>query len=400
MPTLTPILGLVQPVDADNAEAYLTGSNSFLGGGLTGTLLALDASVVTAKATPKNNTTSVVQLKHPDATASGFDTTPLAALYVATPDSSVTRADVCGIWVETNGATLGKGRGVHVNNTGQSYGFYAAQNAVGSSGAGLGSGGAGVGAGCIGDYSVGLNAAVYAPHAVGLWLQQVTGGGSATLAQIDGYVAGAADLVTVNSNLSSGGTKNGLVFRMASQAGNVALRVKAVDGATDIFSVAADTGEMLIKPPNNSPALAITTNGTNPGGVGASVSVTDTGGEGATLKLSGNTGSGTPSKTLQVVGGTLYVVNDAFTATLLSVTDVGNLAIAGGLTVPGAILQTGANDLTTGRDLYVGRNISFPNVSTFTGATAGAASALPSAPAGYVQITIGGVNYKYPVYNP
>lgn len=35
-----------------------------------------------------------------------------------------------------------------------------------------------------------------------------------------------------------------------------------------------------------------------------------------------------------------------------------------------------------------------------TSATAGTASALPSAPAGYITVMVNGVAYKVPIYNP
>lgn len=62
----------------------------------------------------------------------------------------------------------------------------------------------------------------------------------------------------------------------------------------------------------------------------ATFQVTDTGTNGANLKLLGN-GATTPSKTIRAVGGVLNVVNDAYSANILNLTDAGVLTTLGGI---------------------------------------------------------------------
>jgi len=69
---------------------------------------------------------------------------------------------------------------------------------------------------------------------------------------------------------------------------------------------------------------------------------------GAEIKLLGN-GATTPSKTIRVLGGTLNIVNDAYTTTIFSVTDGGNVSFSGTATGNGSGLSSlNATNLTTG----------------------------------------------------
>jgi hypothetical protein len=67
-------------------------------------------------------------------------------------------------------------------------------------------------------------------------------------------------------------------------------------------------------------------NGTT--GSTADVTINNTGANGANLKLTGD-GATTPSKTIRVHSGTLEVINNAYTTSVLSLTDAGNLSISG-----------------------------------------------------------------------
>jgi hypothetical protein len=65
-------------------------------------------------------------------------------------------------------------------------------------------------------------------------------------------------------------------------------------------------------------------------GASKTLALTDTGVNGANLLMTGN-GSTTPRKYLRVQSGAFQVLNDAYTVALLSLSDVGQLAVAGGI---------------------------------------------------------------------
>jgi len=84
----------------------------------------------------RDNTKPALLLTHPDATDELYDYSPISALKINAPPTAITRNFVSGIWVETNGALIDKGRGIFVHNLGKSDGIYVQQD--GSSGTGLG----------------------------------------------------------------------------------------------------------------------------------------------------------------------------------------------------------------------------------------------------------------------
>jgi len=69
-------------------------------------------------------------------------------------------------------------------------------------------------------------------------------------------------------------------------------------------------------------------------GVTQSISSTSNTATGAAILMTGN-GATTPSKYLQVLGGTFNIINSAGSADILSLTDGGNLSVAGSLAAPG-----------------------------------------------------------------
>ena len=64
-----------------------------------------------------------------------------------------------------------------------------------------------------------------------------------------------------------------------------------------------------------------------------------------------NTGATNPNKYLRSNNGSLEVLNSAFSQTIFSLSDNGNLTIPGGLNLSGNFTQTGATTLTTGTGL-------------------------------------------------
>lgn len=113
--------------------------------------------------------------------------------------------------------------------------------------------------------------------------------------------------------------------------------------------------------------LVVTTSGSTSG-----LAVTDTGTNGANIKLTGSSGGGTPKKYIRATGGLFQIINDAYSATILSLTD------AGALTVPGSVTGVG---LASSAGAAIG--------GALTGATTGAFSGLITASGG---VTFDGAN--------
>lgn len=155
----------------------------------------------------KNNSVPAITLTTPDATSATWDSTPLAALYIATPPTATTRNFLSGIWVETNAASVDKGRGIGIHNTGASDSLYIQNDGVSSTGLAvlLQTGATGATGAVIGT--------TLASH-VALNLRQETGilgaASSACLLQIDANGA-ATEMVRFNSTVAS---QVGIVFRM------------------------------------------------------------------------------------------------------------------------------------------------------------------------------------------
>jgi hypothetical protein len=83
---------------------------------------------------PKNNTTNALTLTHPNPTDATHDSTPIAAIKIAAPTAATTRNFISGIWIETNAASLDKGRGILIDNNGASDGLYIQNDGAGSTG--------------------------------------------------------------------------------------------------------------------------------------------------------------------------------------------------------------------------------------------------------------------------
>lgn len=158
---------------------------------------------------PKLNTGNALTVVHPDSTDVAYDSGPLAAITVLAPPTATTRNFDSGIWVITNGASVDKGRGIGVQNLGQSDAVYIQQDGANGSGlvVAMNSGNTG---------GTGLVVAIAAGGgAVGsVFRQQSPNGGTATLIQVQGGVAGTAELVQFSNGSGITG-KTGIIFRMA-----------------------------------------------------------------------------------------------------------------------------------------------------------------------------------------
>lgn len=92
------------------------------------------------------------------------------------------------------------------------------------------------------------------------------------------------------------------------------------------------------------PVNATTINSTTSGST-HSITVTDTGSAGANVELSGNGGT-TPAKWIRAQGGSLQVVNNAYSSNILGLTDAGNLSVTGSIapSTMGGIVGTTLGD--------------------------------------------------------
>jgi hypothetical protein len=164
----------------------------------------------------------------------------------------------------------------------------------------------------------------------------------------------AADIPTLNQNTT--GT-----------AANVTGTVAVANGGTGLTSVTANrllygNGTSALQTSANftyngttqaitagaATALSLTTSGST-----ASLLVTDTGGNGAGIGLSGN-GATTPNKYIRAIGGTLQVVNNAYSAVIFQLSDTGVISSStwNGVTIGVAYGGTGLTSVgTTGNVL-------------------------------------------------
>jgi hypothetical protein len=110
---------------------------------------------------------------------------------------------------------------------------------------------------------------------------------------------------------------------------NTASAVVVRDGSGN-FSAGTITAALTGTASGNLPLTGgtITTSGST-----TSLAIVDTGSSGANLKLTGN-GATTPSKFIRAQNGTLEIVNNAYNAVIVTVTDAGNLTTVGNITAP------------------------------------------------------------------
>ena len=183
----------------------------------------------------------------------------------------------------------------------------------------------------------------------GTGLVQRTGAGAYSFVAISTFLQAANNL----SDVANAGTARG----------NLGLGTMAVQAA----SAVAITGGSIAGTP-----ISGSTGSFGSGTTGYDVTITNTaGGNGGQLHIIGN-GSTTPSKTVRVNGGVLQILNDAYSASILSLGDTGNFAVAG--------------------------TFGFNPATTTTSPSAGGAGALPATPTGYATVTIGGTARKIAYY--
>lgn len=142
---------------------------------------------------------------------------------------------------------------------------------------------------------------------IGLTIKDTTNIGGITLQSSNGSTA-------PNKSLRSNGS-NGRLEILNSAFSNV---IAYVDDSGNVSCAALACGVLAA-----SSASTITTSGST-----GTLTLTDTGGNGANLAFVGNGGT-TPNKTIRAISGTLQVVNSAYSAVILTLSDAGNLNVAG-----------------------------------------------------------------------
>lgn len=171
-------------------------------------------------------------------------------------------------------------------------------------------------------------------------------------------------------NAGTGTTVSAGRIGIGQPAPTARFEVKGIDalGTTPLFRLVDSSGNTLFNVNDNggfttNNQSSITTSGAN-----ATLILTDTGGNGANLKLVGN-GSTTPSKTIRENGGSLQILNDAYTKALFSMDDSGNTTHTGTLKVTGPDASGSTNVLqatdNTGKILF---NTSDSGITTMVGA--------------------------------
>lgn len=186
-------------------------------------------------------------------------------------------------------------------------------------------------------------------------------GGTVTSVGGTGTVSGItlSGTVTTSGNLTLGGTLSVTPSNFASQTANTVLAAPNGTAGTPTFRtlVSADiptlnqnttgTAGGLSGTPNISVGTigssTINTTTTNSTG---SIVVTDTGTSGANIKLTGN-GATTPSKTIRAFNGNFSVVNNAYSAEILTLTDAGALTVTGNVTANGTLLTGNTGTVTS-----------------------------------------------------
>lgn len=82
--------------------------------------------------------------------------------------------------------------------------------------------------------------------------------------------------------------------------------------------------------PNAGAFTALTANATSLGGANVLILTNTTAGTGAQIRMVGD-GATTPTKTVRALGGNFQIINDAYSAAILSLTDGGSLTTTGGI---------------------------------------------------------------------
>jgi len=157
---------------------------------------------------PANNSANALTFTTPNPTASTYDTTPIAAIFIAAPAQPTTRNFDSGIWVQTQAATTDKGRGVGINNLGAGDGLYIQTDGVG------GTGFASLVTSLATNATAGVISTVLS-NQVALNLRQETSlnpsAASASLLQVDAN-GSATEMVRLNSTVAS---QTGIIARMS-----------------------------------------------------------------------------------------------------------------------------------------------------------------------------------------
>ncbi len=214
---------------------------------IPGQTALVNAAFSGAATVAKNNTTDAFTFIHPDSTSATWDTSPLAAIHIDTPPTPTTRNFLAGLWVETEGASVDKGRGILVNNWGASDGIMVQTD--GASGTGIAS--------LVTAAATGATALVVGTMLstqYGIVARQetalsATANGVPLLIEANGAVT---EMMRVNSTKNS---QQGIIFRMT---GSASALIVGIDGSAVTYFTLNNAGSIA-----STGNLSFTGTGTN-----------------------------------------------------------------------------------------------------------------------------------------
>lgn len=225
----------------------------------------------------------------------------------------------------------------------------------------------------------------------------IASGGALTLAQATAMILPVASGLTSTLPLAASGgglsyqlvnPSTATVWMIAASTGNTIAGTSAAPvtsvgippyGAMTVWGNAA-SGVWEVTSINPLTMAALPNNFTVPQTITDSstgaLTMVGTGGNGVNLKMVGNGGT-TPSKTLRVINGVFQIVNNAYTAALLSLDDLGNLALPGSVnaassTIAGASIVGNNLTVSNGGIYSAGLDSGGMNIRTYAGTGAGA----------------------------
>ncbi len=222
-------------------------------------------------------------------------------------------------------------------------------------------------------------------------------GGALTLAQATAMVMPTVNLLTSTLPLAASG--GGLFYRVNNPSTSTNWVVAAPTGNTIVgalgFPVAsmsipplgaatfwgnAASGQWMVTSINPLTMAGLPNNFTVPQTITDSstgaLTIVGTGVNGVNLKLIGN-GLVTPSKVLRVINGVFDIINDAYTAVIMSLDDLGDFSVPGSasfasMTTPGAANIGGGLSVTGGGGSFTGYDPGGLQIRTSSGTGAGA----------------------------
>lgn len=193
--------------------------------------------------------------------------------------------------------------------------------------------------------NAGLATSIVAVSGTGAFLPLTGGTLTGTLTVTNNSNVSASNNVTATNAMFAdhmfgfrAGTYGGTVGSWETGTGKTGgFRFNQTNGNLEFGAVDAVTGNLTTAPlALNTASGSIVTTGTilaSNTGTAAMLNLTCTSSNGVQIALTGN-GATTPNKTIRVVNGQFGIINNAYSAEILSLTDAGTLSVTGNITTP------------------------------------------------------------------